>query len=88
MRNTWSWLVLAFGLLTLWLFQGVSGGAQKQDGETNCYVTGDVNGDCVLDISDPVYLLQHLFLGGLPRRPALTRLPAVSRSTRSSPSGR
>ncbi len=25
---------------------------------------GDVNGDFVLDVSDPVYLLDHLFLGG------------------------
>jgi phosphohistidine phosphatase SixA len=32
-------------------------------------VDGDVNGDAVLDVSDPVHLLDHLFRGGPPPVP-------------------
>jgi hypothetical protein len=35
---------------------------------------GDVNGDWGLDLSDPVYLLSHLFLGGPAPAPALAAL--------------
>jgi hypothetical protein len=35
---------------------------------------GDVNGDWELDLSDPVYLLGHLFLGGPAPAPALAAL--------------
>ena len=59
-------LVLAFnaGLLAVRVAQET--GVVEAGAERTTSLPGDANGDLFLDITDPVYLLQHLFLGGPP----------------------
>ena len=48
-------------IATVMIFTG--GPISSADPPPAC-VEGDANGDFVLDVSDPIYLLEHLFLSG------------------------
>jgi len=57
-------LVFAFGLCAGRLWQGSRAGADSGDPPPLATENGDTNGDGERDISDAVYLLQWLFVGG------------------------
>jgi hypothetical protein len=53
----------------------------------NCQATMDANGDNGVDVSDPIYLLQYLFLGGSAPPPPFSGCDADPRNTVSCPPG-
>ena len=46
-------------------------------GPAHAFILGDSNGDNLLNLADPVYLLNHLYRGGLRRLPGRGRMPIV-----------
>jgi len=52
-------------LLWILIFWGPRAGGPVRSATSRC-LTGDVNGDSSVDISDPIYLLQFMFQGGPP----------------------
>lgn len=57
-------IVLVVLVAVVWIGRGVPSGGQAQEGRTAGVLCGDTNGDGVLNIGDPVYTLNFLFLGG------------------------
>jgi hypothetical protein len=73
---------LAVGFLAGRLCHQAPVSAEGQGGGTPSG-NGDVNGDSSLNITDPIYLLQHLFQGGPPPVPIITKaagLPATGQT--------
>lgn len=65
-------VVVLLNAVTTLLFVQTRVPAGAQVGPSPC-VTGDVNGDSILDVADPVYLLTHLFgMGPAPQACAQT----------------